>query len=177
MTKKTDKQILFERMGTVGGMPLKEELDIRSDDFNGDSNGHTVITKEKNPKEFNELKNILGLEKMGSHMELPNGGSVMNQGDFQITFSNKEFLNREYPDPPQAGSAPDERGMNERNDTINTGNPQLPPELSNSEYANIIMAKINELLDLLNDPDIDQSEGGVSDRMREMALHMINANR
>lgn len=56
-------------------------------------------------------------------------------------------------------------------------NKYLPPELENSEEANKILNKIIELLDLLNDPDIDQSEGGVSDKMREMALHIINTNR
>lgn len=39
------------------------------------------------------------------------------------------------------------------------------------------MGSIISLLDMLNDPNIDQTEGGVSDRMREIALHMINANR
>lgn len=34
--KKDSKQMLFEMMHKVGGMPLKENLDIDSDDFDGD---------------------------------------------------------------------------------------------------------------------------------------------
>lgn len=116
--KKQDnsKRMLFEAMHKVTGMPLKEGEYDSPQEQNRQSNtsnlGFTAITKEKNPKEFEALKNVLGLEKMGSRITLPNGTNIMNQGDFQITFSSEEFGNIEYPDPPRAGSAPDERGDN-----------------------------------------------------------------
>lgn len=66
--------------------------------------------------------------------------------------------------------------LNENEYTSDVEN-YLPDNLKQSEEAKKIVIKINELLDLINDPTIDQSEGGVSDKMRKMALHMINTNR
>lgn len=52
----------------------------------------------------------------------------------------------------------------------------LPDELKDNEDAISIMMSIIELLDKLNNIDIDQSENGVSEKMRNIAIHMIEAN-
>lgn len=55
-------------------------------------------------------------------------------------------------------------------------NKYLPGDLKDNEEALDIMQTIIDLLDKLNNSDGDQSENGVSDQMRKMAIHMLETN-
>lgn len=57
MTKKTDKQILFERMGTVAGMPLNENGDMPLNEETMGEKAHRRL-RSKSPEIYNKVYNI-----------------------------------------------------------------------------------------------------------------------
>lgn len=162
------KKMLFEAMHKVTGMPLNEESYSDHLDTNYSADGmddHNADNKSQQEAEelYDTGQKLFSVGKKEEaekyRQEALKKSSFIGWGETELPPYNESEINEDF----------------EIIDAYIRN--YLPDDLKDSEDAKKIVMKIIELLDLINDPAIDQSEGGISDKMREMAIHMINTNR